>query len=93
MDERAAEQRQADARLAQAVQAVSEAYGYLPPGAVLADFVVVAEAVSYDDDGATREHHSLAMRDGSGRTSVTLGLLNYGIHLLLHGQRVDGVDG
>lgn len=76
---RTPEQRAADSRLDDAIQACAEQYGFVPTGAQLVDYVVVLEAVRYDaDPDEFDEFRGLLYRAGATRTTVALGLLRLG---------------
>lgn len=76
---RTPEQRAADSRLDDAIQACAEQYGFVPAGAQLVDYVVVLEAVRYDaDPDEFDEFRGLLYRAGATRTTVALGLLRLG---------------
>ena len=77
-------QRVADAELDDAITAAAEAYGILPPGYSLVDFVCVTEGVRYDPDDPDEfdEYRGVLYRHGATRTTVSLGLLAVGEQLV-----------
>lgn len=64
-DWRTPAQRAADEQLSRAVEAAVSAYGHLPGGAILQDFIVQGRGVRYDDNGERVTHIFTALQDGS----------------------------
>lgn len=82
------DQRKADTQLDEAITVVCEAYG-LFSDKVMLDYVVVAEAVEFNDEGdIEKEYYSLTFRRGNARTSVALGLLDKAKTILLDSPEV-----
>lgn len=65
MGDRTPEQETADGQLTKAVEAVVSAYGYLPEGAILQDFIVQGRGLRFDEDGEKITHIFTAFPDGS----------------------------
>jgi hypothetical protein len=80
-------QKKADTALEEAVLGCVEQYRMLG-GTMMADFVVIVEGLSYDEDGDPDETFvGIAFRNGMARKSVALGLLKMGEDMLLTGER------
>ncbi len=81
-------QKKADAALEEAVLECVKQYRMLG-GTMMADFVVIIEGLSYDDDGDPDETFTgMAFRHGMARKSVVLGLVEMAKDLLLTGEQV-----
>lgn len=65
MDDRTTDQKSADDQMTTAVNAVVSAYGYLPDGALLQDYVIQGRGIRYDDDGERLTHTFTCFQDGS----------------------------
>jgi len=82
-------QKKADTALEEAVLECVKQYRMLG-GTMMADFVVIVEGLSYDEDGDPDETFvGIAFRNGMARKSVALGLLKMGEDLLLTGEPVE----
>jgi len=71
-------QGQADKQLEEAVARTIKAYGLLPDGHNVIEFLVVVEGMAIsaeDEDGVMPESLGLAFRNGVVRTSVAKGLI------------------
>lgn len=72
------EQKAANDKLEQAVQAVVKAYELIPSDAVITDFMVVGESIGFHDNEDTSTGVFLAFRGGRIRNSVAIGLFDLG---------------
>jgi len=80
-------QKKADTALKQAVLECVKQYRMLG-GTMMADFVVIVEGLSYDEDGDPDETFTgIAFRNGMARKSVALGLVKMAEDLLLNGEQ------
>ena len=80
-------QKKADTALEEAVLECVKQYRMLG-GTMMADFVVIVEGLSDDEDGDPDETFvGIAFRNGMARKSVALGLLKMGEDMLLTGER------
>lgn len=78
------EQSAADDALEKAVQDVVRAYGLVPVESLVTDYLVVGEAVQFQDDDSTCDMF-LAFRNGHCRLTTALGIMHLGkTHLLSH---------
>jgi hypothetical protein len=64
-DPRTSEQAKADEKLKVAIEEVVTAYGYLPDGAILQDYIVQGRGLRWDGEGEKITHIFTAFPDGS----------------------------
>lgn len=72
------EQKAANEKLEEAVQAVVKAYELIPSDTVITDFMVVGESIGFHDNEDTSTGVFLAFRGGRIRNSVAIGLFDLG---------------
>lgn len=72
------EQKEANRLLEEAVQATLKAYDMIPSGAVVTDYMVVGETISFHEEDDTSTGVFLAFRNGSIRNTVAMGLFDLG---------------
>lgn len=72
------EQSKADDLLEAAVKAVVRAYGVTPPDAMIVDYLVIGEAIRYVENDEEECDIFLAWRNGHGRVTTTLGIIEMG---------------
>jgi hypothetical protein len=77
-ESRTIEQREADAALTAAVEAVNRAY-YGEDGRLLTDYIVVFAEQSWDNEGEQVTAVGVSPRDGDMPIYRTLGLLDYAL--------------
>lgn len=72
------EQKAANEQLEKAVMAVIEAYGSIPPGYNVTNYMVVGESIGFHEDDNTDTAVFLLYRDGQIRATVGVGLFDLG---------------
>lgn len=77
------DQAAADDALEKAVQGVIAAYELVPDGSLLADYLVVGEALRFDDEDNSTCEMFLAFRNGHVRLTTALGVMELGKRHLL----------
>lgn len=85
-----AEQKAADQALDEAVRQVVEAYKQIPEGHVVVDYVVIGEAGRFMADGDSNCEMFLQFKDGFGRLTTVLGMIELGRKHLLGMYTSDG---
>lgn len=78
MDDRTQDQRDADVALRVAVERVTTAYGHLPDGALMQDFVVLGRGIRYDDDGDPVAHTFTLFPDATMDPTLIMGHIGRG---------------
>lgn len=84
------EQTVADNALEDAVKAVVAAYGLIPDGAIITDYMVMGEAGLFLDDGDSTCEMFTAFRNGHCRLTTAVGIIDLGKrHLMGHWSHDD----
>ena len=80
-------QKKSDVALEQAIMECTKQHNMIS-GTMMADYVVIVEGLSYDEDGDPDETFTgMAFRNGMCRKSVALGLVRMAEDLLLNGEQ------